>query len=75
MLQVLYMDVAYIASVLDEYCKCLFKMFSISDVCCKQFDLDIVYVSRICCKSRLQMFYFFSLILQQVFLCSKLQVF
>jgi hypothetical protein len=29
---------------------------SISDICCKRFDLDVVYVSYICCKSMFQMF-------------------
>jgi hypothetical protein len=26
------------------------------DVCCKRFDLDVAYVSHICCKSMFEMF-------------------
>jgi hypothetical protein len=59
---VLYMDVvkvdrdvarvAYVASVSDECCKRLFKMFHLFQTyVCKHFDLDVVYVSHICCKS------------------------
>jgi hypothetical protein len=45
-------DVAYVASVLDECCKCLFKMFHLFQTyVCKRFDLDVdmfhTYVARV----------------------------
>jgi hypothetical protein len=50
---------------------------SVSDKCCKRFDLDVAlhilhtYVVRVCFKC----FIYFSFMLQQVFSCCKLQVF
>jgi hypothetical protein len=32
---------------------------SVSDVSCKRFDLDVVYVSHICCKNMFQIFHLF----------------
>jgi hypothetical protein len=32
---------------------------SVSDVCCKRFDLDVIYVSHICCKNMFQIFHLF----------------
>jgi hypothetical protein len=74
MLQVFYMDVvkvdrdvAYVASVLEACCKCFRGILQVciqnisfvSDVNCKCFDLNIVYISHICCKSMFQMFQLF----------------
>jgi hypothetical protein len=67
MLQVLHLDVAevdrdaahfaYVASVLDECCTLLFKMFHMFQTyVCKCFDLDVAYVSHTCCTSIFQMF-------------------
>ena len=62
MLQVFYVDVAkinrdvaYVASILEACCKCFKGMLqafvinisSVSDICCKRFDLDVAYVSHI----------------------------
>jgi hypothetical protein len=63
-LQVFYMNVvkvdrnvAYAASVSEACCKYLFKsVSSVLDEYCNHFDLDVVYVSHICCKSMFQMF-------------------
>jgi hypothetical protein len=48
---------------------------SVPDLCCKCFDLDVTYISHICCNSIFQIFHLFDLLLQQMFLCCKLQVF
>ena len=48
-------------------CKCFRGMLqasvqsvsSVSDICCKRFDLDVAYVSHICCKSMFQIFQLF----------------
>jgi hypothetical protein len=48
---------AYIASVSNECCTLLFKMFHLFQTyVCKHFDLDVAYVSHICCTSIFQMF-------------------
>jgi hypothetical protein len=52
------MDIAYVAMAIYLCCKYLFKMFSISLVCCKYFYLDVAYVAvaiYICCKRMFQM--------------------
>ena len=42
MLQVFYLDVAFVANVSEACCKRLFKLFDLFlDVCCKYFDLDV----------------------------------
>jgi hypothetical protein len=48
-------------------CKCFRDMLqelvqnvsSVPDVCCKHFDLDVAYVSHICCSSMFQKFHLF----------------
>ena len=35
------------------------SVLSVLDVCCKYFDLDVAYVSHICCKSMFQIFQLF----------------
>jgi hypothetical protein len=35
------------------------SVLSVLDICCKRFDLDVAYVSHICCKSMFQMFQLF----------------
>jgi hypothetical protein len=45
---------------------------SVSDVCCKRFDLYVLYVSHVCCKSMFQMFLLFLVLRASVFM---LQVF
>jgi hypothetical protein len=80
MLQVFHMDdvkvdqdVAYVASILEVCCKCFKGMLqafvqndsSVSDVCCKRFDMDVAYVSHIyVAKVCLKCFSRFSLMLQ-----------
>jgi hypothetical protein len=50
-------DVTYVASVSNECCKHLFKIFHLFQAyVCKRFNLDIAYVSHICCKSMFQIF-------------------
>jgi hypothetical protein len=44
----------------------------VSDVCCKRFDLYVLYVSHVCCKSMFQMFLLFLVLRASVFM---LQVF
>jgi hypothetical protein len=41
-------DVAHVAYIV-----------SVSDECCKHFDLDVAYVSHVCCKSMFQLFHLF----------------
>jgi hypothetical protein len=52
----------------------LFHLFP--DVCCKRFHLDVTYVfTHMLQQYALKYFIYFSLLLQQVFSCCKLQVF
>jgi hypothetical protein len=81
-------NVAYVASVLETCCKCLFKMFHQTYVAII-FYLDVVYVSHVCCNSMFQMFALFqsyvasgfmlqvASILSRCFMCftHKLQVY
>jgi hypothetical protein len=78
MLQVLHMNIVkvdrdvahatYVASVSDECCKYLFKMFHLFQMYVyKHFDLDIAYVSHICCKSIFQMFHLFQSYVAAIF--------
>jgi hypothetical protein len=68
MLQLFYMDVAKIdreCCICCVCCKCFRDMLqdfvqnvsSVPDVCCKRFDLDVAYVSHICCNSMFEIFY------------------
>jgi hypothetical protein len=52
MLQVLHIDVAYVAMVVRVCCKLMFPRFYLffSYVCCKCVYLDVAYISHICCK-------------------------
>ena len=69
MLQLFHMDVAKVDQRYCICCKCfigmlqVFKRFvqnvsSVLDVCCKRSDLDVAYVSHICC-NMFQMFQLF----------------
>jgi hypothetical protein len=49
---VLYMDVAKVDRNVAH-------VASISDECCKRFNLDVAYALHICCKSMFQMFHLF----------------
>jgi hypothetical protein len=56
-----------VAKVDRGCCKCYRNMLqkfvqnvsSVSDICCKCFDLDVAYVSHICCNGMFQMFHMF----------------
>jgi energy-converting hydrogenase Eha subunit C len=69
--------VVYVASILEACCKRLFKMFHLfRDVCCKHFDLDVAYAFIHMLQQYVPKYFIcFSLLLQQVFSCCKLQVF
>ena len=69
--------VAYVISVSEASCKCLFKIFHLfPDVCCKRFNLDVAYVFTHMLQQYVpKCFICFSLLLQQVFSCYNLQVF
>jgi energy-converting hydrogenase Eha subunit C len=55
-----YRDVAYVASVSEECCKHLFKMFHLFQTFVASiFYLDIAHVSHIRCKSMFEMFEMF----------------
>jgi hypothetical protein len=79
MLQMFHMDVV---KVDQGYCTCCSKCFigvvqnvsSIPDICCKCSDLDVAYISSICCNICSKYLSCFSLILH-MFSCYKLQVF
>ena len=67
MLQVFHMDiakvdrdVAYVASVSEACCKCLFKMFYLFQTyVASAFYLHVAHVSHLCCKSTFEMFQLF----------------
>ena len=47
----------------------------VTDVCCKHFDLDVAYVSHICCNSMFQMFHVFqSSVVASVFMLQVVSV-
>jgi hypothetical protein len=61
---------------LCSYTKGLFELFHLFlDICCKRFDLDVAYVfTHMLQQCVSKCFIYFSLLLQQVFSCCKLQV-
>ena len=45
MLQVVYLDVAYVALVIHVHCKCMFlNVSAVSNICYKYFYLDVAYI-------------------------------
>jgi hypothetical protein len=54
MLQVFYLDVAYVAAAIHGCYKCMFQMFQLFQMYVASVLLDVAYVAmviRICCKS------------------------
>ena len=75
MLQLFYMDVAKVDRGCCTCCKCFRDMLevflrfaqnvsSVPYVCCKRSNMDVAYISHICCNNMFQMFSCFSLMLQ-----------
>jgi hypothetical protein len=56
MLQKLIGDVAHVASISEACCKCfrgvVQNVSSVPNVCCKRSNLDVAYVSHICCNNQ-----------------------
>jgi hypothetical protein len=70
--------IAFVASVSDEcHKRFFFKMFHLFQTyVCKCFDLDVAYISHICCKSVSQMFHLFlSYIVASVFMFQVVSVY